>query len=70
VLAADRTTTLRLGMAFAFAFARTPNLLATVGPDLKDTSVGRFTLGIGTQVRPHIERPYSMPWSRPAARLR
>ena len=70
VLAADRTTTLRLGTAIAIAFARTPMLLATVGRDLQDTSAGRFTLGLGTQVRPHIERRYSMPWSRPAARLR
>jgi len=70
VLAADRTTTLKLGTAIAIAFARTPMLLATVGRDLQDTSAGRFTLGLGTQIRPHIERRYSMPWSRPAARLR
>ena len=70
VLAADRTTTLRLGTAIAIAFARTPMLLATVGRDLQDTSAGRMTLGMGTQIRPHIERRYSMPWSRPAARLR
>ena len=54
----------------AIAFARTPMLLATTGRDLQDVSAGRFTLGLGTQVRPHIERRYSMPWSRPAARLR
>ena len=70
VLAADRTTTLRLGTAIAIAFARTPMLLATIGRDLQDTSSGRFTLGLGTQIRPHIERRFSMPWSRPAARLR
>jgi alkanesulfonate monooxygenase SsuD/methylene tetrahydromethanopterin reductase-like flavin-dependent oxidoreductase (luciferase family) len=68
VLAADRTTTLQLGTAIAFA--RTPMLLATVARDLQDVSGGPFTLGLGTQVRPHIERRYSMPWSRPAARLR
>jgi alkanesulfonate monooxygenase SsuD/methylene tetrahydromethanopterin reductase-like flavin-dependent oxidoreductase (luciferase family) len=45
-------------------------LLATVARDLQDVSGGPFTLGLGTQVRPHIERRYSMPWSRPAARLR
>jgi probable F420-dependent oxidoreductase len=70
VLAADRTTTLRLGTAIAIAFARTPMLLATVGRDLQDLSAGRMTLGLGTQIRPHIERRYSMPWSRPGARLR
>ena len=69
VLAADRTTTLQLGTAVAIAFARTPMLLATVGRDLQDASAGRFTLGLGTQIRPHVERRYSMPWSRPAARL-
>jgi probable F420-dependent oxidoreductase len=70
VLAADRTTTLGLGTAIAIAFARTPMLLATVARDLQDLSAGRFTLGLGTQIRPHIERRYSMPWSRPGARLR
>jgi probable F420-dependent oxidoreductase len=70
VLAADRTTTLRLGTAVAIAFARSPLLLATVGRDLQDVSEGRMTLGLGTQIRPHIERRYSMPWSHPAARLR
>jgi probable F420-dependent oxidoreductase len=70
VLAADRTTTLRLGTAVAIAFARSPMLLATVGRDLQYLSAGRMTLGLGTQVRPHIERRYSMPWSHPAARLR
>ena len=70
VLAADRTTTLRLGTAIAIAFARTPMVLATIGRDLQDVSSGRCMLGLGTQIRPHIERRYSMPWSRPAARLR
>jgi probable F420-dependent oxidoreductase len=69
-LAADRTATLRLGTAVAIAFARTPMLLATLARDLQDVSAGRFVLGLGTQVRPHIERRYSMPWSRPTARLR
>ena len=70
VLAADRTSTMRLGTAIAIAFARTPMLLATIGRDLQDVSAGRATLGLGTQIRPHIERRYSMPWSRPADRLR
>ena len=69
-LAADRTTTLGLGTAVAIAFARTPMVLATIGRDLQDVSRGRFTLGLGTQIRPHIQRRYSMPWSQPAARLR
>ena len=61
VLAADRTTTLRLGTAVAIAFARSPMLLATIGRDLQDASAGRMTLGLGTQIRPHIERRFSMP---------
>ncbi len=69
-LAADRTTTLGLGTAVAIGFARTPMVLATIARDLQDVSRGRFTLGLGTQIRPHIQRRYSMPWSRPAARLR
>ena len=64
LLAADRTSTIRLGTAIAIAFARTPMLLATIGRDLQDVSSGRVTLGLGTQIRPHIERRYSMPWSR------
>lgn len=69
-LAAEHTTSLRLGTAIAIAFARTPMLLATVARDLQDLSSGRFTLGLGSQIRPHITRRYSMPWSKPAARMR
>ncbi len=70
VLAADRTTTLRLGTAVAIAFARSPMLLANIAYDLQDVSKGRFVLGLGTQIRPHIQHRFSMPWSRPSARLR
>lgn len=69
-LAAAATTELRLGTAIAIGFARTPMTLANVGYDLQDLSKGRFTLGLGSQIRPHIERRYSMPWSHPAARMR
>jgi probable F420-dependent oxidoreductase len=69
-LAAERTSTLRLGTAIAIAFARTPMLLATLGRDLQDLSGGRMTLGLGSQIRPHITKRYSMPWSKPAARMR
>jgi probable F420-dependent oxidoreductase len=70
VPAAASTSTLRIGTGVAIAFARTPMLLATVARDLQDASQGRFTLGLGSQIRPHITRRYSMPWSRPAARMR
>jgi len=69
-LAASETTSLQLGTAIAIAFARTPMLLATTARDLQDLSRGRFTLGLGSQIRPHITRRYSMPWSKPADRMR
>jgi probable F420-dependent oxidoreductase len=69
-LAAGRTSTLRLGTAIAIAFARTPMLLANLGWDLQDLSDGRFTLGLGSQIRPHVRNRFSMPWSAPAARMR
>jgi probable F420-dependent oxidoreductase len=70
LLAARETTRLELATAIAIAFARTPMLLATLGYDLHTFSQGRFILGLGSQIRPHIERRFSMPWSKPAARMR
>ncbi len=69
-LAAQETVDLRLGTAIAIAFARNPMTLAQIGFDLQLLSRGRFTLGLGSQIRPHIQRRYSMPWSHPAARMR
>jgi probable F420-dependent oxidoreductase len=69
-LAAEQTVHLRLGTAIAIAFARNPMTLAQIGNDLQLLSQGRFTLGLGSQIRPHIQRRYSMPWSHPAARMR
>jgi probable F420-dependent oxidoreductase len=69
-LAAQQTTGLRLGTAVAIAFARNPMNVAQIGSDLQLLSRGRFTLGLGSQIRPHIQRRYSMPWSHPAARMR
>ena len=45
-------------------------LLANIGHDLQELSRGRFILGLGSQIRPHIEKRFSMPWSKPAARMR
>jgi len=70
LLAARETARLELATAIAIAFARTPMLLATLGNDLQAFSQGRFILGLGSQIRPHIERRFSMPWSKPAARMR
>jgi len=69
VLAAEHTTGLQLSTAIAVAFARNPMTAAQDAQDLQRISRGRFTLGLGSQIRPHIERRYSMPWSRPAARM-
>lgn len=70
VLASRTTERLELYTAIAIAFARNPMLLAHIGWDLQALSGGRFLLGLGTQIRPHIEKRFGMPWSAPAARLR
>jgi len=70
VLAAEHTRRMRLGTAVAIAFARTPMTLAYTAWGLQRISEGRFVLGLGSQVRPHVEHRFGMPWSRPAARLR
>ena len=69
-LAAEHTTTLELGTSIAVAFARNPMLLANIGWDLQAYSRGRFSLGLGSQIKPHIEKRFSMEWSHPAARMR
>jgi len=70
VLASQTTERVDLYTAIAIAFARNPMLLANIGWDLQSISKGRFMLGLGTQIRPHIEKRFSMPWSQPVARLR
>lgn len=70
VVAARETTRLELGTAIAVAFARNPMSTAQVAQDLQRVAGGRFWLGLGSQVRAHVERRFSMPWSRPAARMR
>ena len=69
-LAAEHTTTLEIGTSIAVAFARNPMLLANIGWDLQAFSKGRFILGLGSQIKPHIEKRFSMEWSHPAARMR
>jgi probable F420-dependent oxidoreductase len=70
LLAAEHSERLELTTAIAVAFARNPVSLAHIGNDLNAYSNGRFILGIGSQIRAHIERRFSMPWSQPAARMR
>ena len=69
-VAGEHTSTIELGTAIAIAFARTPMTLANTAWDLQTVTGGRFVLGLGSQIRPHIEQRYSMPWSRPADRMR
>lgn len=70
LLAAEHTETIELGTGIAVAFARNPMTLAQSAHDLQRFSEGRFLLGLGSQIRPHITRRFSMEWSRPAARMR
>jgi probable F420-dependent oxidoreductase len=70
VLAAEHTAQMEIGTAIAVAFARSPMQLAYTAHDLQAYTGGRFTLGLGSQVRPHIERRFAMPWSHPAPRMR
>lgn len=70
LLAAQETSRIELVTSIAVAFARTPMNLANIGHDLNSFSKGRFILGLGSQIRPHITKRFSMPWSKPAARMR
>jgi probable F420-dependent oxidoreductase len=70
-LMADQTETLEIGTAVAIGFARSPATLAYTSWDLAASSNGRFTLGLGTQVRAHIERRFGMQWPEsPIAKMR
>ena len=70
LLAAEHTTQLQIGTSIAVAFARSPMTMANLGWDLQAYSRGRFILGLGSQIRPHIEKRFSMPWSHPVRRMR
>jgi probable F420-dependent oxidoreductase len=70
LLASQATERVELGTGIAVAFARTPMTLANIAWDLQAASKGRFILGLGSQIKPHIEKRFSMPWSKPAARMR
>ncbi len=59
-----------IGTHITVAFGRTPMTVAYAANDLQGLTGGRFLLGLGSQIKPHIERRYSMPWSMPIARMR
>jgi probable F420-dependent oxidoreductase len=69
-MASQGTERVDLITAIAVAFSRNPMTLANLGYDMQLASDGRFILGLGTQIRPHIEKRFSMPWSKPASRMR
>ena len=70
VLVAEHTQHMRFGSSVAIAFPRVPHITANVAWDLSKYSGGRFVLGLGTQVKGHNERRFSVPWAPPGPRLR
>ncbi|HKH88561.1 MAG TPA: LLM class F420-dependent oxidoreductase [Acidimicrobiales bacterium] len=68
--AAPATERLELGTGIVVAFGRSPMITATMANDVQLLSKGRLLLGLGSQIKPHIEKRYSMPWSHPAPRMR
>jgi len=69
-LVAEHTQHIQFGTAIAVAFARSPTILAHIAWDLAAQSGGRFILGLGTQVKAHVERRFGMKWESPAPKLR
>ena len=69
-LAAERTKKIMLGTSIALAFTRSPTTLAYTAWDLQDVSGGRMILGLGSQVKGHIERRFGMKWEPPAPKMK
>ena len=69
-LAAEHTEKLELGTSIAVAFARNPMTVANTAWDLQAFSKGRFILGLGSQIKPHITKRFSMEWGNPGSRMR
>ncbi|MBM3140624.1 MAG: TIGR03617 family F420-dependent LLM class oxidoreductase [Chloroflexi bacterium] len=70
VLVAEHTERIHFGTSVAIAFPRVPHITANIAWDLSKYSGGRFVLGLGTQVKGHNERRFSVPWAPPGPRLR
>ncbi len=68
-VAAVNSQHLELATGVAIAFPRSPMIAANIGWDLQQASMGRFELGLGSQVRGHNERRFSVSWSAPAPRM-
>ncbi|MGI9325575.1 MAG: TIGR03617 family F420-dependent LLM class oxidoreductase [Pseudomonadales bacterium] len=69
-IAAEHTSCIELVTSVAVAFARNPMSMAIQTHDLNAFANGRFVLGLGSQVKPHIERRFSMPWHKAAKQMR
>jgi probable F420-dependent oxidoreductase len=69
-LAAGATSSASLGTSIALAFTRSPTALAYTAWDLQSLSKGRLILGLGSQVKGHIERRFGMKWDPPAPRMK
>ena len=69
-LAGSATARIHVASSVTVAFARNPMVVATAANDAQLASGGRFSLGLGSQVKAHIERRFSMPWTAPAPRMR
>lgn len=68
--AAEATEKIQIGTAIAVGLARSPMTLAQTAWDLAEFSKGRFMLGLGSQIKPHIIRRFSMPWGKPVQQMR
>src|SRR5579864_6885516 len=69
-LSAEHNKRIMLSTSVASAFPRSPMITAGVAWDLAGLTEGRFILGLGTQVKGHIERRYSTKWEAPVPKLR
>ena len=69
-LAAAATSEITIGTAIAVAFSRSPMALAYTAHDLQPFSRGRLVVGLGSQVKAHVTRRFSMPWGRAAPQMR
>ena len=69
-LGASTTTAIGLGTSVAMAFPRSPTVTAMSAWSLQKLSGGRFVLGLGTQVRAHMQRRFGIEWSAPAPWMR
>jgi alkanesulfonate monooxygenase SsuD/methylene tetrahydromethanopterin reductase-like flavin-dependent oxidoreductase (luciferase family) len=69
MLAAEHSNKPKIATSIAVAFARSPMTVAMTAWEINEYSAGRFVLGLGSQIKAHITRRFSMPWSHPAARM-